>query len=756
VEKLGRFVAKNAKKIIPITVITVLILAAGLFKVRIDANIKSMLPHDMDVVMANDKMEEIFGGSETIVIAIGNEKEGVFNRRTLTKIKEITDKLEAVKGVDDVMSIPSLKNMKARDWGLEVFDYMPQVPETDEGIERLKKELLSDEIYAGQMVSKDGKYAAIMVMLNPGADENKVYREVKKAAEKYKRPEAVHFAGTPAVRVEVAQNIVWDLLKLIPFVIILILLILRSSLGTKQGMVLPLAVVGMSVSATIGLMGYLGVKISIMNNILPIMLLAIGTAYGIHVIARFYEELEVTDNTEEAVIATIRDIGQPVMLAGLTTMAGFLTLLTAPLDDFGSFGVFAAVGVFMETVLSLTFLPAALLISHSHGKPEKKGGRIAGPLAVRIGKMLTGIAGAVNKKRGAIIGAALVIMAVFAAALPRLYIEMNPLTFFKKSSEIRQSDRIINENLGGSVNLNVLVSGDIQSAKVLKEMDKMQEFLEKDSRITNTVSLATMVKRINRAINEDDEKHERIPDTKEKIAQLLLLYSMSSSPSDFDNFVDTNYEHGRIVARMNNLSTRQINDIAQRFENYLQEQKPDIEQIELSGFAIIIKELTGLIVSSQIRGLVSAIALIFLIAFAAYRSFKLGVYAVIPLVMTVVVSFGLLAYAGIPISTPIALMANIVIGTGIDYSLHFISRLRIEMKKSPEQAVERTIKTVGGPILYNALSVGAGFLVLLFSGFVPIKFLGAMIALSMFLCGFSAITFLAALVAEKKKVKGGS
>ncbi|MCX8093700.1 MAG: MMPL family transporter, partial [Candidatus Goldbacteria bacterium] len=176
-------------------------------------------------------------------------------------------------------------------------------------------------------------------------------------------------------------------------------------------------------------------------------------------------------------------------------------------------------------------------------------------------------------------------------------------------------------------------------------------------------------------------------------------------------------------------------------------------KIELTGFAMIIKELVDLIVRSQLMGLVSGIIMVFLMAVIAYRSFKLGVFAIIPLVITIAISFGIMGYAGIPISTPIALMANIVIGTGIDYSLHFLSRLRIEQKRkdAPGTATARAIKGVGAPILYNALSVGAGFLVLLFSSFVPVKYLGSLIALSMFTCGFSAITLLAALSIEKNK-----
>lgn len=750
-EKLGVFIIKNAKKILSMCVIITLSLAMGIFRIKIDANIKSMLPHDIGVVKINDRMEDIFGGAEMLIIAIGDRKDGIFNKRTLTKIKELSDKLATLKGVDDVMSLCTVKNMKVRDWGLEVFDYMSEVPATAKDIEKLKNEILSDEIYSGQIVSKDGKFTAIMVMINPSANENRLYDEINKMLKKYDGPEEIHIAGNPAIRAEVANNIIWDLLKLIVFVWLIIVLILRLSLGTKQGTILPLAVVGLSVGSTLGIMGYVGLKITILNNVLPILLLAIGTAYGIHVIARFYEEMEITNDKEKAIIAMLRDIGMPVFLAALTTIAGFMTLLTAPLSSFRSFGIFASIGVFFELVLSLVFIPSALFLTHKPTDFEKS--KITGPLGEKLDKFLEKIILLVTKKRTLVIITGLAIMIIFSLTLPRLHIEMNPITFFKKTSPIRISEKVINEKIGGSVNLSVMITDDMKNPDVLKEIDNMQLFLEKDKRITHTISLATMIKRINKTINENDEKFNRIPDTKNKVSQLLLLYSMSSSPTDFNKFVDTNYEHGRVIARMENLNTKQIKDVAVKFEKYIKEFKPKIKKIELAGFAMIIKELVDLIVKSQLRGLVSGIVMIFLIAVLAFRSFKLGVFAVIPLVITIIISFGIMGYAGIPISTPIALMANIVIGTGIDYSLHFISRLKIEQKRKGGEgtATARTIKGVGVPILYNALSVGAGFLVLLFSSFIPIKYLGSLIALSMFTCGFSAITLLAALAMDKNK-----
>ncbi len=749
-EKLGIFITRNAKKILPVCAIIVLALAMGIFRIRIDANLKSMLPHDIEVVKVNDKMEDMFGGSEMLIIAIGERQNGIFNKSTLSKIKEISDNLKAMKGIDDVVSICTAKNMKVRDWGLEVFDYMAEVPKTDKEILKLKDELLSDDVYAGQIVSKDGKFAAIMAMISPSANENKLYENINKMLKKYMAPEEIHIAGNPAIRAEVANNIIWDLLKLIVFVLIIIVIILRMSLGTKQGTVLPIAVVGMSVGSTLGIMGYTGLKITMLNNILPILLLAIGTAYGIHVIARFYEEMEKTNDKEKAIIATLRDVGVPVFLAALTTIAGFMTLLTAPLSSFWSFGIFASIGIFFELVLSLIFIPSVLFLTHK--QEEIKKNRITGPLGEKLDKFLDKIVLLVLRKRTIVIITGLSILVIFSLSLPRLHIEMNPITFFKKTSPIRTSEKVINENMGGSVNLSILINDDMKSPQVLKEIDKMQLFLEKDERITNTISLATMIKRINKTINDGKQEFNKIPGTRDKVAQLLLLYSMSSSPADFNKFVDTNYEHGRVIARMMNMDTRQIKQVADKFEKYIKEEKPGIKSIELSGFAMIIKELVDLIVRSQLRGLISGIIMVFFMAVIAYRSFKLGVFAVIPLVITITISFGIMGYAGIPISTPIALMANIVIGTGIDYSLHFISRLRIEQKKKGDgSATARAIKGVGAPILYNALSVGAGFLVLLFSSFIPVKYLGTLIALSMFTCGFSAITLLAALAMEKNK-----
>ncbi|MCX8093373.1 MAG: MMPL family transporter, partial [Candidatus Goldbacteria bacterium] len=607
-EKLGLFIIKNAKKIVPICVLIALSLVMGIFRIKIDANLKSMLPHDIDVVKINDRMEEMFGGAEMLIIAIGNKQQDIFNKRTLAKIKELTGKFESVKGVDDVMSLSTIKNMKVRDWGLEVFDYMPEVPETEKEIEKLKKEILSDDVYSGQIVSKDGKWTAIMVSVSPSGNENKIYKEIKKITEQYKGPEEICMAGNPAIRAEVANNIIWDLLKLIVFVLLIIVLILRLSLGTKQGTILPLAVVGLSAGSTLGIMGYTGLKITMLNNILPILLLAIGTAYGIHVIARFYEEMEKTNDKEKAIIATLRDVGIPVFLAALTTIAGFMTLLTAPLSAFWSFGIFASIGIFFELVLSLLFIPSVLYLTHK--QEDMKKSKIAGPLGEKLDRFLDWIVNVVKGQRIIVILTGLAIFVIFSLSLPRLHIEMNPITFFKKSSPIRISEKVINENMGGSVNLSVMITDDMKNPDVLKEIDKMQLFLEKDERITHTLSLATMIKRINKTINGD--KFNKIPDKKEQVSQLLLLYSMSSSPEDFNKFVDTNYEHGRIIARMENLDTKQIREIASKFEKYIKDEKPKIKKIELTGFAMIIKELVDLIVRSQLMGLVSGIIMVFL------------------------------------------------------------------------------------------------------------------------------------------------
>jgi predicted RND superfamily exporter protein len=196
---------------------------------------------------------------------------------------------------------------------------------------------------------------------------------------------------------------------------------------------------------------------------------------------------------------------------------------------------------------------------------------------------------------------------------------------------------------------------------------------------------------------------------------------------------------------MKSASTKRIAEIANEVEQYCNTKFKNTMGIRFTGYSLFLKELVELVVESLGRALIFALVIVFLMAWLTYRSWKIGVLAIIPIVVTIIFNLGLMGFAGIDLSIPTAMITSIVIGIGVDFSFHFLSRFQIERKTNESStAIVNTIRTVGRPILFNATASGFGFLVLAFSNLLPLRYLGVLIALTMLICALGALTILAA------------
>ena len=744
--KLADLILNHPKLVIVISILLTIILASGIRNIRVEEDITEMIPKHLPSRQALNELEEIFGGSDVILVTIGNEKETIFNQRTLAKIKALSDSIEALPEINRITSLTTTKLIEGQEWGLEITPFLEEVPQTQEDIELLKQNIFEESTYIGKIISADGKYASIIASVQEDADAFQLYEEIKTLKSKIESPEQIYLTGLPIITTIVSNSIRTDIRRLIPFVMIVVIIILYLSFRTVSGTLLPLVSVLMSVGSMVGLMGHLHKYFMVVNNVMPVILIAVGSAYGIHVIAKYYEELGHSVHKKEALTTTIERVSTPVMMAGLTTMAGFISLITAPLPTLVEFGAFLAFGVFLSLMFSLTFIPAFLVLLPV---PKRTVQAIKQSF---LDKLLGNIGSKILHYRGQVIAIFILLVVVFAFGIFKVNMEMNPITFFSEESELRQADRVINQHLSGSINMNLLFTGDIESPEILQQMDQIQQFLECFPEVGSTISLATFVKKINRVLHNDDPAYEVIPESREAVAQALLLYSMSGSPSDFEQFVDNSYQNGQVIALLKNISTQQIAHITKETERFFQEKLSSGVPVKETGFSVFLKDLARLVITSQVRSIIISILLVFLIAWITYRSFGIGILATTPLLGAVIINFGLMGVVGIDLSIPTAVISSIIIGAGIDYSFHFISRYKFELEKSDTtHPVSRSIQTVGKPILYNALSVACGFLVLLTSGFLPIRFIGFLVALAMICCAIGALTLLAAAMSFIKK-----
>jgi predicted RND superfamily exporter protein len=264
--------------------------------------------------------------------------------------------------------------------------------------------------------------------------------------------------------------------------------------------------------------------------------------------------------------------------------------------------------------------------------------------------------------------------------------------------------------------------------------------------VSEVSSISSVVRRMNETISGEGEAGNRIPDSKEAVAQLFLMYSMSGDPSDFDRMVDFPYEHALLSARIGSISTGELTRVSKAAKTFIAEQ-PDSPFTAISGFARLLTELIAAMVYGQIWSLLLSLVVVTLIVALLFRSMVAGLLAIVPLAAAMSLLFGLMGYIGIELNHITALLASIMIGVGVDYTIHFLWRYREErrMGLAPDSAVFTAMTTTGRGIVFNALSVIVGFAVLFISGFVPIKWFGFLVTVSIGTCLLGALVVLPAL-----------
>ncbi len=709
---------------------------------KIEPDLKEALPKHMKSKVNTDRIEEIFGGDDMLMILF--ETKDVLNKKTLARIKKISKKLNRIKGVDKVMSLFDLKNIYGEDGAMIVDPAVKRIPKNAQQKEQLRQSIINNDMVYGTVVSEDFKYTSIITKLDSDAKHDSIINVVDSLLTKFPGNEIIHKGGDPYLKYYVQNDIAGDMVLLIPVALILMLIMLFIAFRRIRGVLLPFGVVIMSIIFGLGLMPVLGWKLSAVSILMPIMIIAIANDYGIHLVSR-YQEMNTFDTkltVRELAIDGFIHLKKPIIITGITTIAGMLGLLSHIMIPAKQLGIIAAVSIAYALILSLIFIPAVLSLL----KKSKPVYSIGNDKKNMLDRWLEHIARFVTQKYKAILLGSVIITIISSTGIFLLDSDSNMVNFFPKKHPVRISTNIINDNFGGSQNINVLISGDIKSPDIMKKLDYYESQIINIDGVGNVTSIAKVIREMSKAMNDKGEKfYDAIPDTREAIAQYFELYSMSGDPDDFEQIVDFDYKNAILSVLINKTSNKNINHIVKEIKNLTQND----ENVKIIGGAGIINtELQSTITTGQISSLLIGIVVIALIMMLIFRSVRAGLLSSVPLIFALVLIFGLMGYFAIKLDVAIAMLSSIMIGVGVDYTIHFLWRYKSERINGLKykDAVIKTLTTTGKGIIINAFSVIIGFTALLFSVFMPIKFFGFLIVISIFACLVGALIIIPAIV----------
>lgn len=288
-ERVSRFIIQHARWIIFTVIVLTLVMGYFATRIEINAGIEDMFPASNSTVERFNRANDLFGGMTFAVVML--EDANVLDGQTLQKVAGLTQALEEIEGVQEVVSLTNVKQVKGNELGLEVSPLVPMIPENEEEERALREIFADDQQYTGAIISSDYTATTILVKFNQDlADTAQPVQEMKRLAEQYANPEKIYLTGNPVVVNDAQISLKQDIIRLLPFILIIIVFILWLSFRTLSGVLLPLTTVLISVVWTMGVMAIFGKPLSIISVVMPVLLVSVGSAYAIHIAARYQEE----------------------------------------------------------------------------------------------------------------------------------------------------------------------------------------------------------------------------------------------------------------------------------------------------------------------------------------------------------------------------------------------------------------------------------------------------------------------------------
>ena len=722
-----------------------LTVGSGISFLTIDDDMMAMLPKDLDSRISWDAVQDEFGSTEVVFVAFGRKGRSIVNSESFAALWDVTAALQEQSVIDEVTCITTMSRIDSDDGFMLISDLQPSRELNMLEIERIDHYLNQNPSIRKRVLSRDEEYFNIMVQPLADIPHDVMRNTVVAVGDSVLSDFEVHYGGTAYITGSVPALIRNDISILLRVGLVIMAMILMINLRNPFAVGLVFAVIVQSLIVMVGFMGWMvfltgseSFHFAIINTSMPIILLTIANSDGVHFITKFFKEIRIRKDTVKALEVTMDSLLVPIFLTSITTIAAFLSLSLAPIEQMMGYGVCISAGIGYAFFLSSTFLPAAIRIKKWNMNSK------AISRASMFENMISYFGRLVTSNPRSILAAGTIIAVVGIYGLLWLNVDVNIAGFFKPGTEFRDSIDFIDQEMTGTMDIRVRVEGPIKSPELLKEMTGLQQMLEDNSKVTTSFSIADMVKQMHRVVMDNDPEFEMIPDERDKINNLFTMYSMSGDPDDFSTMVNYDYSVGLVTSLSRVMTTDEIVSTVDKIENYTQDLK-SVEKASVTGMMVVLRDLVYLIVESSIISIVASVLVIGLIASVFFKRILWGVMAIIPLSVAIIINFGFMGLAGISLSHVTALLASIIIGVGVDFAIHYISQYRRLAGRVEKNNLTRdVIDDVGYPIMLDSAS-NMAFGALLFSAFLPVQYIGGLMVFAMISTSIGTLTFLAAI-----------
>ena len=703
--------------------LTVLLTALALYQgkdLEYDNSIEAwFLEDDPDILTYNAFLERFEADQLTVVAVFA---EDVFDTELLSMVEKMTQEFESAPHVHRVISLSNISVAQGTGAEVHIGPLMDNAPETQSEAEKLGRRVLDDPLLVPNLVSANSKATAILVELDGESNDfiakSAHINALREISSRLKLPSTkIRIAGAPAVDEIFYRLSYHDSVLFGPLILLVVLISTLVVFRRWTAILVPLAVVLLAQCWTFGVMVSLGIKFTVVSGALLTVILAIGVADSIHVLAEFFQHTRGGLSREEAAVESTSELLVPCFFTSITTIAGMLALLSSDLGPIREFGIMAAFGVGTAFFLSMTIGPILLLLVRAPNAIEEW--ESSGDL---ISRALSAVAEISINRSKTVLVVSLVMLASSFYGLQHLKLGANALRYFHETSSIRQDTAAIDQTLGGTTTLELMIdapNGGLKNPDVLERLDALANWLSMSPYVGEIVSPVNGLKELHRVLEEKPRGEETLPESEAMAAQLYLLMEGDDS---FDTTVQDDYSISRMSVRVRMSDAHEFTNEIPAIQKKLAEgyQREDLK-VHLTGFIKLMGEMEAYLIQSQVRSFLIAFVVVTLMLGFLLRAGKLALFSMIPNFTPIIVGLGLMPSLNIPLDPGTVMIGSIALGLVVDDTVHFLVRFRRKLSEGRviESAIHETIVDAGRPITVTSFVLALSFLILLLGSFNP-------------------------------------
>ena len=757
-QKVARFILKQRIFILLVLAVITVFLASKIQNIQFSHTEANLLPQDHEENIKYDHFLDIFGEEGNLII-LAIKDSTLFNVDNFNKWNHLTKELESYSEVDFTVSIGDIKELK-KDKKNQKFITEPlykEVPSSNEDVQKIKQELFDNlPFFDNFLFNKSSGTIRSAVYLdkdivNTSIRERFVFDVLNPTIEKFEKDTGldVRISGMPYVRTMNAQNIIDEIGLFVGLALLVTSLIFWLFFRSYRATFITMLVVTIGVIWSVGFIGWFEYEISVLMALIPPLVIVIGVPNAVFLINKYQQEVKNHGNQAKSLQRVISKIGNATLMTNITTASGFATFMFTNSQLLKEFGTIASINIMAIFVLSILIIP---IIYSFMRKPKDR--HLEHLERKWMDTIVNWMEDTVRHNRIAIYASTVIIIIVSIIGVYKIHISGSIIEDMPKGKQFYKDIVFFENEFGGIMPLEILIDtkrkNGVMNLSTLKRMSKLEEEIDEIPELSKSISILNMVKYSKQVFYNGNPKYYQLPTEQEK--NFILAYTKNSDANSdmLKDFVDSTGQYARITTFMKDIGTEKMERIEDRLKDKIDQVFPkDKYNITLTGKALVFLKGTNYLVKNLAISLSLAILLISLFMAWMFRSYKMIIISLIPNILPLLITAGLMGYLGVPIKPSTILVFSIAFGISVDDTIHFLAKYRQELiyhKWNVRKSVYGALRETGVSMFYTSIVLFFGFLVFTVSSFGGTKALGGLVSVTLLFAMVSNLLLLPSLL----------